>query len=239
MAVASDDGYLYLFEATDIAGKILWSRFHGDAASTGFMQNSIQFAKANISSAVPEECKIAYEIYKKGKKLFKKDKYKGLTAFVKAHDMCPNDKRLTYNLGIAYYRYGSKTKAYDTWKSLYKKGVRSRELLTNLSLVALELGELKEAEKIANEGLRRFPEEGALLDTLVKVYFVKRDCEKAYCVARDSKADGAKRLAKKAAKCLVDSIWRKYHSGLEKEALKEIYRVAKLYPQEKMFKSLW
>lgn len=186
--------------------------------------------------ALSEECQLAREIGAKAIELFKEDKARGLAAFIKAHDLCPDDKELTYNLGLAYYRYGSRTKAYETWKALYQKGVRTKKLLSNLSWLALELGKTEEAEAIAREGIKQFPDEGALLDTLVKVLFVKREYEEAYRVASQSRASGVEKLAQEATKYLVDSAWRKYRSGLEKEALKEVSRLARAYPQEESFR---
>ncbi|HIE59781.1 MAG TPA: hypothetical protein EYP82_07650, partial [Hydrogenothermaceae bacterium] len=35
LAVASEDGYLYVFEAKVKGGEVVWSRFHGDERGTG------------------------------------------------------------------------------------------------------------------------------------------------------------------------------------------------------------
>jgi len=47
VAVASFDGYLYLFEATKRGGRVVWSRWHGDAEGTGNYKNSYFFGITN------------------------------------------------------------------------------------------------------------------------------------------------------------------------------------------------
>jgi len=52
IAVASWDGYLYLFEASAPYGKVVWSRWHGDAQGTGNYKNALAFARANLKGTV-------------------------------------------------------------------------------------------------------------------------------------------------------------------------------------------
>jgi len=47
VAVASFDGYLYLFEATKRGGRVVWSRWHGDAEGTGNYKNAYFFGITN------------------------------------------------------------------------------------------------------------------------------------------------------------------------------------------------
>jgi len=52
VAVVSWDGYLYLFESTKRGGKVVWSRWHGDAEGTGYYKNALKFAEYNISRSL-------------------------------------------------------------------------------------------------------------------------------------------------------------------------------------------
>jgi len=49
MAVVSWDGYLYVFESRVKGGRVVWSRWHGDASGTGLYENAVSFAKFNLS----------------------------------------------------------------------------------------------------------------------------------------------------------------------------------------------
>jgi len=52
IVVASQDGKLYLFESTKIGGKVVWSRWHGDAQGTGYYQNALKFAENNLKGGL-------------------------------------------------------------------------------------------------------------------------------------------------------------------------------------------
>ena len=52
IVVASWDCYLYRFESTVKGGKVVWSRWHGDAYGTGAYWNAISFAEANLRGDV-------------------------------------------------------------------------------------------------------------------------------------------------------------------------------------------
>jgi len=48
IAVVSRDGYLYYFEVNRKGGRVVWSRWHGDAYGTGAYWNAVLFANANL-----------------------------------------------------------------------------------------------------------------------------------------------------------------------------------------------
>ena len=48
IAVASRDGYLYLLEADALHGKVVWSRWHGDAQGSGNYKRAVEFAYRNL-----------------------------------------------------------------------------------------------------------------------------------------------------------------------------------------------
>lgn len=57
--------------------------------------------------AADSQCALAKKIGEKAAQKFKKDKTEGLKLFIKAHGLCPDDARLNFNLGLAYYKYGN------------------------------------------------------------------------------------------------------------------------------------
>lgn len=197
------------------------------------------FLSISCAFALSEECILAREMANKALKLFKENQKRGLSAFMKAQSLCPQDEALTYNLGLAYYLYGSRKKACETWQKLYQKGARKRKLLANLAWVLLELKRTDKAVEIAREGLERFPEESAFLDTLVKAYWLKKKYEEAYRLTLNFQNKVADKLRQKTAQLLADEVWRKYYSGWEKDALKSARRLVRLYPEETLFKKTY
>ncbi len=67
IVVASFDGHLYRFESTKIGGKVVWSRWHGDAQGTGNYEKAIEFARENLRTVQPILCNKDEILHFKGK----------------------------------------------------------------------------------------------------------------------------------------------------------------------------
>ncbi|GAB6161001.1 hypothetical protein JCM12298_01600 [Desulfothermus naphthae] len=80
-------------------------------------------------SFATDMCPVARELAKTSLNLFKKDKKKGLSGLIRAHKLCPGDKKIAYNLGAAYYQYKRPDLAYDVWSKLAKKNKQVMALL--------------------------------------------------------------------------------------------------------------
>ncbi len=181
-------------------------------------------------------CLVARELAKKGISIFdKEDKKKGLAVLIKAHEMCPDDTDITYNLGVAYFRYGTLKEAYKIWKSLYDKGNRDNALMANLSWVALKLGNPSQALALAQEGLRKYPHDSHLLDTKAKALFTLGKLKEAYTWLAGETGPEASQLKAQAAKYLVDALWRRYRAGDKTLALEEAVELSRKYPSERAF----
>lgn len=88
-------------------------------------------------------CALAKKIGGKAALKFKKDKTEGLKLFIKAYRHCPDDARLNFNLGLAYYR-GNLNEAEGYLKKAVSKKSGNGDWLNFLSWVILETGSDKE-----------------------------------------------------------------------------------------------
>ena len=59
-----------------------------------------------------ESCDLAGELTEKAVTAFASDQEKGITLFIAARELCPEDPAYPYNLAIAYYRNGRLDKAH-------------------------------------------------------------------------------------------------------------------------------
>ena len=128
-------------------------------------------------------CPVARELAKTSLNLFKKDKKKGLSGLIRAHKLCPGDKKIAYNLGAAYYQYKRPDLAYDVWSNLAKKNKRDFKLLSNLAWVALEMGRLDDAQNWAKKA-GSIKKDKDLLALQVDILFKKGKYEQAFEFAR-------------------------------------------------------
>jgi len=103
-------------------------------------------AQAFTLPAVAEDsrCALAKKIGEKAALKFKDDKTEGLKLFIKAHDLCPDDAGLNFNLGLAYYKYGNLNEAEGYLKKAVSKDCGNGDRLNLLAWVMLETGSDRE-----------------------------------------------------------------------------------------------
>lgn len=84
------------------------------------------------------ECALAQKIGESAAQKFEKDKREGLQLFIKAHGLCPDDARLNFNLGLAYFHYGNLKEAEGYLKKAVSKDEGNGDWLNLLAWVMLE-----------------------------------------------------------------------------------------------------
>jgi tetratricopeptide (TPR) repeat protein len=176
-------------------------------------------------SLAGDMCPVAREMARTSLKVFKKDRKKGLSGLIRAHKLCPEDKKIAYNLGAAYYQYRRPDLAYDVWSNLAKKDKQDFKLLSNLAWLALELGRLDDASNWAKKaiGIKKDKE---LLALQVDILFKKGKYREALAFAEKNNMSAE---AKKAAEYLAETMWNRFRNGEKEEALKELIGLCKRF----------
>lgn len=116
-------------------------------------------------------CDIAKDIARRAVSAYKTDPKKGLKLFLKAYDLCQS-RKMAYNLGIAFYKYGNTIEA----QKYLEKGINASDTdpvkLNNLASVMLENRQQPfKAVEFAEKALKYAPDYLLALDTLARAQF--------------------------------------------------------------------
>jgi len=99
-------------------------------------------------------CDLADDVTEKAVATFESDQNDGLKLFIIARELCLNDAANDYNLGVAYYRYGSLSEAQKSLEEAVQKDDSHAGALNNLAQVILEQqGEGGEALRYAEKAV--------------------------------------------------------------------------------------
>ena len=91
--------------------------------SSFFFLLLLAFLSARPVAADEKVCALAWDINEKAVEAFRDDKAEGLRLFIKAQEYCSEDPVLAYNLGEAYWLYGSRDKAIE----MFSRGLKRNE----------------------------------------------------------------------------------------------------------------
>ena len=116
-------------------------------------------------------CDLAQTVAQKAQSTFAKDQAAGLKLFIKAQQLCSDDARYNYNLGLAYYQYGRLGDAIKQVETAVTKDDKNPLWLNNLAAMLLQQGgKADQALKYAEKAERT--EQGpAVLETLARARF--------------------------------------------------------------------
>ncbi|WP_421901419.1 caspase family protein [Maridesulfovibrio sp.] len=147
-------------------------------------------------------------------KTFQKDMKKGLSSMIRASKMCPDDKAISYNLGVMYYKYKRPDKAYEILAPLAEKSGTAKDAAT-VGWLAFKLGRYDLAEKWA---LKAGGKDKSSARLRLECYYRKGKYREAmkYVSARQSLLSGEK---KKAAGYMVEQQWQLFRRGDKELAL--------------------
>ncbi len=118
------------------------------------------------------DCVVAREIAGAAAKKFKSDKKEeGLKLLIMAHEYCPKEPIISYNLGLAYYQYGNLKEAEKYLKLAVEKNMNQAEWLNLLAWVMLEnKSNRSRALEFTLKAEKLNPKSPAIRDTLLRAY---------------------------------------------------------------------
>lgn len=128
--------------------------------------------------AATDYCDVAKEVAKQAASVFSNDMEKGLKLFIKAWKLC-NSPEMQYNLGVAYYRYGSLPEAEKSLRLAVKANNANPVWLNNLACVILDnRGNGNDALELAKKAVALDGNFIQAHDTLARAYLAAgRDLE--------------------------------------------------------------
>ena len=146
----------------------------------------------------------------KSLKIFDSDRKKGLSGLIQARKLCPGDREIAYNLGLAYYRYKRPDMAYNTWKELVEKETRDLKLFTNLAWLALELGKGDEAVSWAEKAGRVSPGDPTVAALTMEVMFSRGKYAEGLAYAQKNRSHLPADTVKKATEYAAEAQWNTF-----------------------------
>lgn len=129
----------------------------------------------SVPLAGASQCDLAKTVAGKAAQAFTKDQGRGLKLFIKAQQLCPDNAALNYNLGLAYYQYGSLNESQRYLQKAVKLDGSKGLWLNNLATVSLELGDTDSALSYAKKAVDKLPNTDSVKDTLCRVMLATGD----------------------------------------------------------------
>ncbi len=102
-----------------------------------------------------------------------------LVFFNQAHKLAPDDIDIMYNIATLTLELGQLNTARKMFEDLYSRNINQPEIYMNYINVLIGLHETKVAENICQEAIDLFPNNPDLIATVVSVYELNNDLEKA------------------------------------------------------------
>ncbi len=190
----------------------------------------LAFSLGSVSAlAADDMCPVAREFAARSVDGFNENPNKALAGLIQAYDWCPDDEKISYNLGQAYYRCRQPDKAYEIWAALYSRNP-DRKLARNLGWLAYKLGRTEEASKWAAKAGK---DRKALKLQLAVLYRLGK-YEDALRFAELNNSILSQEDLDQAAGYLVEKQWQTYRSGEREKALKSIIGLSRHFPDSKL-----
>lgn len=185
---------------------------------------------SSFAHAQKDMCLVAREFAAKAVASFEKNPKKSLAGLMQANKWCPEDLKIAYNLGLAYYRYKRPDKAYKIWSDLYKKKDTNKKLVQNLGWLAYKLGKNNEALDWAVV----MGETKSSTRLRLAIKFRQGKYEEAMAFAHDNAAMLDRKDLDQAANYLVEKQWQRFRAGDRESATGNIVRLSSIYPDSKI-----
>ncbi|MBF0145044.1 MAG: caspase family protein [Magnetococcales bacterium] len=190
-------------------------------------------------------CNVAREIALKGIGRFDAQRKLAIPAIRRAHDLCPTDPEITFNLGLAWYLDKQLPKARELWETLHQttkdrpaSDRLAMKVHANLAWLRFEMGDDENAHLLAFEGVKKYPGNLALAHTkYMSLSRMARYLEAYDWLTREHLPGSMPREWKQqAAESMVENLWREFRSGKHLSAIKNtVDFLVKEYPEERLF----
>jgi tetratricopeptide (TPR) repeat protein len=152
----------------------------------------ILFIALGLSCPAPAsdvKCALAGKISEEASKAFKADKKEGLRLFLKAYEYCPEDPTITFNLGLAYYKYGNLREAEGYIAKSVQKNAQNSKALNLLAWLMLEnQSDKAKALQYARQAEKLSLDSAAIADTVIRAFLENGELYEAATKARGAKA---------------------------------------------------
>lgn len=188
----------------------------------------------SASTAHADMCPLAKEMAQKSLDAFDKDRKKGLAGLIQAQKLCPKDKEIAYNLGLAYYRYKRPDMAYKTWKELAQEDSRDLKLLTNLAWLALELGKSDGAAAWAQKASNINSDDPNVAALTVEALFAGGKYPEALVYVQKNRSRLPADTVQKASEYAAETHWNTFRKGQKELAAQEMLKLSQRYPQNRV-----
>ena len=187
----------------------------------------------NSQTTQADMCPLAKELAVKSLKAFDSDRKKGLSGLIQANKLCPGDREIAYNLGLAYYRYKRPDMAYKTWGALAEENAQDLKLLTNLAWLALELGRGEDAASWAEKAGRMSPRAPHVAALTMEVMFSRGKYAEALAYAQKNRPQLSADTLQKATEYAAETHWNTFRKGRKEEAAQEMLKLSQRYPDNR------
>ena len=187
----------------------------------------------SFQAAHADMCPLAKEMAQKSLKAFEEDRKKGLSGLIQAQKLCPKDREISYNLGLAYYRYKRPDMAYKTWEQLAENDTRDLKLITNLAWLALELGKGDAAATWADKAGRVSPGDPNVSALTMEVMFARGEYGEALAYAQKNRSYLPAETVKKATEYAAETQWNTFRQGKKEQAAQEMLKLSQRYPGDR------
>ncbi|MBI9076057.1 MAG: caspase family protein [Desulfatibacillum sp.] len=201
-------------------------------------QNDVRVGNSQIQR--PQEangnmCVLARGLISWGRRNFKKHPQRGLAGMELARLYCPEAADIAYNLGLAQYRIGQKEVAQKTWADMAPIRPWDSVLLSNLGWLALELGDVDQADHYAMQTLAADPQSPNGLAIRLEVLFARGQYKNAVQTVFANERQTTPRYEKRAVDYAVAVEWERFKSSNKEEALLAMEDLAEEFPQAEPF----
>ncbi|MGE4299017.1 MAG: caspase family protein [Desulfovibrionaceae bacterium] len=138
---------------------------------SGLLLTACCLLAAPLAHASDAKCRMADKFAGDAAKTMATDKAEGLKLFIMAQEACPANPAHNYNLGIAYYAYGTLDKAKEMLQQAAKLEPKNDKYNNALAWVLLDTNaDPQRALKLAKTVAGNAPSESAFSDTLIRAY---------------------------------------------------------------------
>ncbi|WP_170868325.1 tetratricopeptide repeat protein [Desulfatibacillum alkenivorans] len=154
----------------------------------------------------------------------------------KAHQLCPGDYAIYYNLGLALYLTNKPGESYKVWAELAKRHADSK-LLVNLGWLALELGRPEEAEEWRKKSEEHNASDPNAVALHVEILFALNRPKEALDIAALNKGRVPFNISRDHLEKVTAGIRQTYENGDKSEAADQLRDAIREYPEIKKLQS--
>lgn len=181
-------------------------------------------------------CEEARTMAAQAQAFFEMQPQNSLELLGKAHQLCPTDYAIQYNLGLALYLTNKPGESYKVWAALAMRHADSK-LLVNLGWLALELGRPEEAEEWRKKSEEHNASDPNAVALHVEILFALNRPKEALDIAALNKGRVPFNISRHHLEKVTAGIRQTYEDGDKSEAADQLRDAIREYPEIKKLQS--